>query len=71
MSKSTISYIIEALRQKPTEAGEYRGNGRPPRLQRGGNPIQDSQNDTNYRRYVKMQSDMGESPVSYEEWMRK
>lgn len=70
---STLKYIIEALRMKPTEPGIYRERGFPVRRQAGGisGAVRGTNSDVNYQKYVKMQSDMGESPVSYEEWLQK
>lgn len=67
-----LKYILEALRQKPTEPGIYREFGRPVRRQAGGsNPLKSANTDINYHRYVSMQHEVGESPVSYEEWLQK
>jgi hypothetical protein len=66
-----LKYILEALRQKPMEPGIYRDPGLPPRRQRGGimDEMKASNTDTNYRRYVAMQNAMGETPVSFDEWV--
>lgn len=66
----TIKYIIEALRQRGPDAGVTRSVRNPVR-RISGNPLKDMNKDINYSRYANMQSEVGESPVSYEEWLRK
>jgi hypothetical protein len=65
----TIRYIIEALRQSPVPPGIEKVNGVPRRM---AGPMMDTAamaNDINYTKYRKQQAAIGESPVSYEEWM--
>lgn len=70
-SPSFIKTMIEALRTKPNDYStpeEVR-----PGVRRGmsGNVVQHAQHRAQYNRYVKVQQGAGETPVSYEEWMRK
>lgn len=67
----TIKYIIEGLRSKNHEPGiERPGPGGVP-IRYGGksNPLGKMNRDMNYVKYQKEQAAIGESPVSYEEWM--
>lgn len=67
----TMKYIIEALRTKNHEPGVQRpGPGGVP-IRYGGKmaPLGKANRDLNYVKYQRQQDAMGESPVSYEEWM--
>lgn len=72
MDLAMIKAIIQALRTDPLEPGIYRDEGLPLRRQGGTikSAIKAEQDDTNYARYRKLESDIGDTPVSYEEWMR-
>lgn len=62
----TLKYIIEALRTPSRPAGIYRDPGHPPLRIRGKGPAPSA----NYTKYLREQEAIGESPVSYEEFMR-
>jgi hypothetical protein len=65
----TIRHIIEALRQSPDPPGIDRSQGFPRRTA-GKVSLGGVNKDINYTKYVHQQHSVGESPVSYEEWMR-
>lgn len=67
-----IKWLLEALRSKPDAPGVYRTPGYPVRRQNPGlfDSIKSVNKDVNYARYKKLQSDIGDTPVSYEEWLR-
>lgn len=67
----TLRYLIEALRNKPTAPGIYREPGRPPRQQRGTPSLSATNKRAQYDRYIQIQNQAGEDPVSYEEWMMR
>lgn len=72
-SLTMIKEIIKSLRQSPREPGIYREKGQVPLRQRGGmvdemvgRPRQRMQ----YDHYKMIQDRSGESPVSYDEWLK-
>lgn len=65
-----VKYLIEGLRNKPNEPGIYREAGRVPRQVRGPAGLKNARDDVNYTKYRKQQSAIGETPVSYEEWIK-
>ena len=72
-SLTMVKEIIKSLRQSPREPGVYREPGRAPLRQRGGlvdemvgRPRQRMQ----YDHYKTIQDRIGESPVSYDEWLK-
>lgn len=67
----TIRAIVEALRQDPVASGVTRDPGQIPRRIAGDmNPLKGIRDKTQYGRYTQIQNSAGESPVSYEEWIR-
>lgn len=64
----TIKYIIEALRNKPIPSGIDYPNGHPRRI--AGSPIKSARDNVNYTKYVRQQHEIGDTPVTYEEWLK-
>jgi len=67
----TMKAIIEALRMKGRDPGIYREPGQVPRRVNGPMDLGDAQQTAQYNRYRKVQTGAGETPVSYEEWLRR
>lgn len=72
MDLQRLKYIIEALRSSSTPDRIVYKNGKEFRRE----PVQSTsalgnvRNSTNYNRYKKVQNDIGENAVDYDEWMR-
>lgn len=70
MATGFIQAMIEALRTKPNPERRVYKNGELYRTEPApGGPVEALRKKTQYGRYVTMQHQMGETPVSYEEWM--
>lgn len=66
----TIRAIVEALRQKQDTSPHVIDYGSGPRRGVNMHGMGNIQKATQYSQYRKVQSGVGEDPVSYEDWMK-
>ncbi len=66
MDIQAIKAMVEALRGSPSAVGVTRDPGQLPRRISGESSMNSN---INYSRYKRQQAAIGESPVSYKEWM--
>lgn len=74
MDLDMLKEIVKSLRTKPDlDRYVYKGDQMINRGPAPGNQglIKGLRDKSNYGRYQKVSNDMGESPVSYEEWLQK
>jgi hypothetical protein len=74
MDFKMMSAIIDALRQSPSGQRRVYKGGQLSRTEQSPlfgnrNVVQQTGDDVGYTKYVRMSERMGETPVSFEEWM--